>query len=192
MRPAAPLDKNLLLGMAVLTLVGFPLVGAALLKVFTELPISVMMRQSVNVPKQLALGVGIGAIMGYLAHLLTESKWVKPSASRYSAQIGKLNLNKVDMVLISICAGFGEELLFRGAVQLFFGIWPTAVLFVAIHGYLNPRDWRISIYGLLITVFIGLVGYMMEYWGIWACIAAHAMVDLVLFLNMDGPSASTS
>ena len=68
MRPAAPLDKNLLLGMAVLTLVGFPLVGAALLKVFTELPISVMMRQSVNVPKQLALGVGIGAVMGYLIH----------------------------------------------------------------------------------------------------------------------------
>ena len=192
MRPAAPLDKNLLLGMAVLTLVGFPLVGAAIVKIFTDLDISVMMRQTVSLPKQLGLGIGIGAVMGYLAHLLTETKWVRPSASKYSSQIGKLDLNKVDMVLISICAGFGEELLFRGAIQMFFGIWPTAVLFVAIHGYLNPRDWRISIYGLLITIFIGLIGYMMEYWGIWAAIAAHAMVDLVLFLNMGAKTSSTS
>jgi membrane protease YdiL (CAAX protease family) len=192
MRPAAPLDKNLLLGMAVLTLVGFPLVGAAIVKLFTDLDISVMMRQTVSLPKQLGLGIGIGAVMGYLAHILTETKWVRPSASKYSSQIGKLDLNKVDMVLISICAGFGEELLFRGAVQLFFGIWPTAVLFVAIHGYLNPKDWRISIYGLLITIFIGLIGYMMEYWGIWAAIAAHAMVDLVLFLNMGDYKSSTS
>ena len=192
MRPAAPLDKNLLLGMAVLTLVGFPLVGAAIVKVFTDLDISVMMRQTVSLPKQLGLGIGIGAVMGYLAHLLTETKWVSPSASKYSSQIGKLDLNKVDMVLISICAGFGEELLFRGAIQMFFGIWPTAVLFVAIHGYLNPKDWTISIYGLLITIFIGLIGYMMEYWGIWAAIAAHAMVDLVLFLNMGDSTSSTS
>ena len=184
MRPAGQVDKRFLMGMAVLTLVGFPLIGMAIVKIFSHFPIQIMMRQRVTVIQQFAIGIPIGVAMGMISHYISELRWIRPSTIKYANRLQNFELNKIDMVLISICAGFGEELLFRGAIQVFWGIWPTAIVFVAIHGYLNPKDMRISAYGLMMTVFIGIMGYMMEYWGIWSAIAAHAMIDMVLLFRM--------
>lgn len=184
MKPVAQVDKRFLMGMALLTLVGFPLLGMAIVKIFSQFPIQIMMRQRVSVVQQFALGLPIGTVMGVISYHVSEMRWIRPSTIKYARRLQNLNLNMIDKVLISICAGFGEELLFRGAIQSFLGIWPTAVLFVAIHGYLNPKDWRISAYGIMMIVFIGIMGYMMEYWGIWSVIVAHTMIDVVLLLRM--------
>ena len=60
------------------------------------------------------------------------------------------------------------------------GITITAVLFVAIHGYLDPRNWRISIYGLVLTAMMIALGWMAEHQGLLAPMAAHTMIDVVL------------
>jgi len=185
MRPAANLDKRFLMGMALVTLVGFPLLGMGIVKLFSDHPIQIMMRQRIGIPEQFLFGIGIGTVMGFISHYVSELPFIRPSTAKYGQRLQGLELNTIDKVLISICAGFGEELLFRGAIQVFYGIWPTAIIFVAIHGYLNPKDWRISSYGVLMCVFIGIMGYMMEYWGIWSAIAAHVMVDLVLLWRME-------
>jgi len=182
-------DKQVIMWMAMVTLIGFPMVGMALMIFFSEESISIMMRQRADIYTQAAWGIGVGTAMGVIAHMVSGSKLLEPSTRRYSRLLGALRLNTIDKVLISVCAGFGEELLFRGALQWFWGIWPTAVIFVLIHGYLDPRDWRISIYGLLMTIFIGILGYMMESLGIWSAILAHTMIDVVLLVRMkdDGP-----
>ena len=58
----------------------------------------------------------------------------------------------------------GEELFFRGALNTG---WASAhpVLFVAIHGYLDPRDRGLLLYGGLLTVFMLGFGWMAEVWG---------------------------
>jgi membrane protease YdiL (CAAX protease family) len=182
-------DKRVILSLALLTLVGFPMLGMVLVNIFSNEPIQIMIRQVAPVWQQLAIGSGVGAVMGFIAHWLTGLPLLRPSTQKYSRMLGALKLNTTDKVLISICAGFGEELLFRGAIQYFWGIWITAVFFVAIHGYLSIKDWRISIYGLVMTIFIAIMGYMNEWYGIWAAVSAHAMVDLVLLLKMkdEGP-----
>ncbi|MBK7566807.1 MAG: CPBP family intramembrane metalloprotease [Bacteroidetes bacterium] len=43
------------------------------------------------------------------------------------------------MLFLSFCAGVGEELLFRGAIQPWLGIWLTALLFI-FYTDLNPKD----------------------------------------------------
>jgi hypothetical protein len=54
------------------------------------------------------------------------------------------------------------------------------VLFVAIHGYLNPKNWKLSIYGAYMCLVIGGIGYLCDYLGITAAIAAHFAIDVVL------------
>ncbi|MFM7387280.1 MAG: type II CAAX prenyl endopeptidase Rce1 family protein, partial [Bacteroidota bacterium] len=80
--------------------------------------------------------------------------------------------------------GLGEELFFRAALQPYLGIWITSVLFVAIHGYLNPWNWRMSLYGLMILPFIFLLSFGYEHFGLWFAVAAHFAYNAVLFTAM--------
>ncbi len=88
------------------------------------------------------------------------------------------------MLYISVCAGVGEEILFRAAVQPLLGLVWTSLLFVALHGYLNPFDRRLFVYGLLMTAFILIVGIFFIQFGIWPCIAAHIAIDYVLLRRL--------
>jgi membrane protease YdiL (CAAX protease family) len=103
---------------------------------------------------------------------------------QYVRLIQQFDLNTSDVIFISCCAGVGEEVLFRGAIQPFMGIIITAILFVAIHGYLNPRNWRISIYGVFMTAGIVLLGYLAETMGLLVAIVAHTIIDIYLLNRM--------
>jgi membrane protease YdiL (CAAX protease family) len=92
-----------------------------------------------------------------------------------------MNLNLFDILFLSLCAGFGEELLFRAGLQLWVQPLIGSVFFVAIHGYLNPKDWDTSKFGLLVLVFIIGVSYGFEWYGLWFSMVAHASYDFVLF-----------
>lgn len=129
---------------------------------------------------QLPAGLGVGTAMGFVALWLVRRNFMAPVLQRYSALIGPLMTRRSDRLFVSFCAGVGEELFFRGALQHWLGIPVTAVLFVAIHGYLDPRNWRISIYGAVMTVLIMALGWMAQHWGLLAPMAAHAMIDVVL------------
>ncbi len=129
---------------------------------------------------QLATGTVVGTAMGLLALWLVHRRWMAPVIGRYSDMIGPWMQLRSQRILVSICAGVGEELFFRGAVQHWLGITITAVLFVAIHGYLDPRNWRISIYGVVLTAMMIALGWMAEHQGLLAPMAAHTMIDVVL------------
>jgi hypothetical protein len=94
-----------------------------------------------------------------------------------------MEMNFAIIVGVSLCAGIGEEIFFRGVVQPlpYCGVWVTAIFFVAIHGYLNPMDWRISIYGVYMTILIAGLGYLTDYMGLTTAMVAHTMIDVVLF-----------
>jgi membrane protease YdiL (CAAX protease family) len=97
-------------------------------------------------------------------------------------------LNTFYVIFLSVCAGVGEEIFFRGALQpllIFFtnmhiGIWVTAIFFVAIHGYFSIKNKRVNIFAALLTLFIGLLGWASNEYTLWLAIAAHFSYDLVL------------
>lgn len=86
--------------------------------------------------------------------------------------------------LVSVCAGVGEELFFRGAIQHWLGTLLTAVVFVALHGYLDPRDGRILRYGLYMTGAMAIIGWWAERHGLIAPIIAHTLIDVVLIARL--------
>ncbi len=171
--------------MALITLIVFPLVGIVALYFFNDHNFQIVFRSYIPIWEQLVIGLMVGIIAGLLAWYISESKWVSPKSSKYLGLIGQLNLSHLDIIIISLCAGIGEELLFRGAIQPFLGIWTTAFFFVIIHGYIDPRDWRISIYGLSMTLLIAFLGFMTDEYGIWSAAIAHAMIDFVLLELMN-------
>jgi hypothetical protein len=112
-------------------------------------------------------------------------KWMKASEEATAKQIGfMLKRNTVqdlflNLVLVAVFAGVGEELLFRGVLQRLFiklfknpwaGILVAAFIFSAIH---------IQFYGFIPRFILGiLLGLLYWYSGsLWPAIIAHFVYD---------------
>ena len=133
---------------------------------------------------QIVTGILVGLLSGFAAWGIIRQKFMGQVRQKYAAIILPFELKLHEIVLISVCAGVGEELLFRGAIQPWLGVWVTSLLFVAIHGYLNPFNWRVSIYGLFMTLVIALLGYFTMIAGIVCAMVAHAVIDVVLIIKL--------
>lgn len=83
------------------------------------------------------------------------------------------------IALISFIVSICEELLFRGAIQHAIGPYWTSIAFAAIHvRYL--RHWIPT--GLVFSISYGLGWIYLETDTLWAPIAAHFLIDLVMGL----------
>lgn len=129
---------------------------------------------------QVALGLLSGLAIAMIAWELLCISYLARIKAFFKEIIGGLKLNTAQVLLVSICAGAGEELLFRGAVQPFAGLIVTSVVFVALHGYLNPFHRRMIVYGSFMTLSIIYIGYLTETVGILSSVIAHTVVDIYL------------
>ncbi len=127
------------------------------------------------------IGVEFGFVVGFILIVLTNIGSESASISSQITIIQSLQLSVLELLFLSICAGFGEEILFRLFVQEWLHPLLAAVFFVAIHGYINPKDWSTTKYGLMVLLFIIAISYALKPLGIWFCITAHISYDFVLF-----------
>jgi len=82
-------------------------------------------------------------------------------------------LSPVQMVLIAAAAGFGEEILFRGALQPHLGIFITSLLF----GLLHPFTLT---YAILVVLMGAYLGWLAEHGqGLLAPIVTHAVYNFI-------------
>jgi len=176
--------RKRLLWAAVGTLIIFPLIGWGVLSIFNDNSLSIILRSPVSVWIQIPTGIGLGFALGYGAQYVVSQPFLGGIEKKYSRIIAGLNLKHWHIIFISLCAGFGEELLFRGAIQPLIGLWITAIIFVAIHGYLDPRDWKMTVYGIYMTLAIAALGYFTDYIGIIGASLAHAGIDYMLFRHL--------
>jgi membrane protease YdiL (CAAX protease family) len=171
--------------LGLITLLVFPIPAFWALWYFKEInPWEVLDFNNLINPKTL-LGLSWGMIYAVFSMSIFQLKIFGNELDRQEKLIQSMNLNLVDKIFLSFCAGFGEEILFRVGVQHWLGIWITSILFIAIHGYLNPKKWRLSLYGILLLPFILSLGSWLSPMGIWFCIAAHFSYDLMLFISID-------
>jgi len=179
-----------ILHLATLTLIGFPLIGWVILWLLDGPPFSRLFAITSPLILQIVVGLAIGFVSGGLAWLIIRSAYMEPVRHKYGNLIREFNLSPMQIVYISLCAGIGEEILFRGVIQPYLGIWITAILFVAIHGYLNPFDTRLFVYGVYMTLVIALIGYFSDQLGLYSAMAAHTAIDIVLLYQMSRMSFS--
>lgn len=170
--------------MGLITLLIFPIPTFLGLWYFESIYLSeIFQLENLNYLK-LGIGIEIGILYAFIALLFMNAPVFDKLPTRVETIVKNMNLSILDCVFLSICASVGEELLFRSGVQFYLGPFITSVIFVAIHGYLNPFNWRMSIYGLIVLPFILIISYGFEEFGLWFAIGAHFSYDLVLFLSM--------
>ena len=166
------------------TIIGFPLAAFVINYFFSSESFWDIFISKQGILKELIIGMCLGILSGLFAWRIIKLKILQPVREKYQNVIGSLRMNIGTIVMVSICAGVGEEILFRGILQSYFGIWVTALGFVAIHGYLNPFDWRISIYGAYMTAAIIAIGYLNQLYGLTSAMLAHTIIDIILFVKL--------
>ena len=132
----------------------------------------------------LFFGLELGVVYGFISYLFVKSPFFEKLPNRIDDLVKAMNLKVRHGLFLSFCAAVGEELLFRAGLQSFLGPFLCSIVFVALHGYLNPFNLRFSVYGLIVLPFILLISYGMEPFGLLFCIAAHFSYDAILFTFM--------
>ena len=121
-----------------------------------------------------------GIIFGLLMIWLTELPYFEEALSKYKNLLSGFKITRFHVIFLSICAGVGEEIFFRAAMQPLFGIVITAIIFVAIHGYYSYKNMKVNIFAGFLTLFIVFLGWGAEEFSLWHAIAGHFSYDLVL------------
>lgn len=178
------MSKKIIYLLGIVTLLGFPILGMLILWFFSSInPIQVLDLCSIFKPS-IFLGLFIGVVFAKISLILFNTSFFKEELSGQMKMILDLKLNFWDKIFLSFCAGFGEEILFRSSIQHYLGIWLTTFIFIAIHGYLNPKNWKISLYGLYLFPVILIMGAGFSTLGLWFSIAMHFSYDLILFMSI--------
>jgi len=180
------MPKVLVMRMALATLIGMPLIAILVDRYSDQVDLAGALIGYKPWYIQIGVGIVLGVLTGFGARWHIRRPYMRKVNVKYSSLLGLFQLTASEVWFVSFCAGVGEELLFRGAVQPFLGIFLTSVVFVGIHGYLHPFDWRLTTYGLLMTLFISLLGFAAAEVGLGAAIIAHVLIDVILLHNLQG------
>lgn len=133
---------------------------------------------------QILIGIAGGGCMMLLAFFMSKWEYLNEVQSKFTIQLGGYQLTLQEIVFLSFCAGFGEEILFRGMLQPWLGIFFTAFLFIALHGYLSVKSSAHLVFGLALwSMGIGL-GILGAYSGLISAAIAHMIYDIYAFLNI--------
>ncbi len=78
----------------------------------------------------------------------------------------------IDLCFISVCAGLGEELFFRGVIQAKSGIVASSIIFGLLH-FITPA------YCLIATIMGFYIGYLFQYYdSLLVAVQLHFIYDL--------------
>ena len=132
--------------------------------------------------ESLLLGLFTAGAMGFanVRMLSCAATWpvIKSLRRRYDTLLVPMfsETSYRDIVLISVAAGVGEELLFRGVVQPAIGLVPASVIFGAAH-FGGRGMLMFSIWAGLIGLIFGWLAITSD--GLLAPIVAHAGYDAI-------------
>lgn len=168
-----------------ITLFGLGGLGVALMYFFHDLTLyDIFLNGRHSILLQLILGSAYALLSMIILLSLLKRKLLDSTRYFFSDLLKKFRLNYAEIIFLSFCAGVGEELLFRGAIQPWLGIWLTAFIFILLHGYLNPRDKPLFIYGMVLFIISAGFGYLMNYSGLFAAAIAHFWIDVGLMVYL--------
>ena len=96
--------------------------------------------------------------------------------------VSRLDLEALNPLWISLSAGIGEELLFRGALQPILGIWWASFIFTLAHfrsGQFHSMNWQKLVYATSVFIAGLFLGYVFIEIGLIGAMVTHAIVNVV-------------
>lgn len=124
------------------------------------------------------LGIAAGVFVVVLSRVAVRRfDWARALHNDFRGLLGPLTSREI--LVLALASSVGEELLFRGALLPWLGIWPQALLFALLH--IGPRrgflPWTLSAFALGVAF-----GYMFQWTGdLGGPIVAHFTIN---YLNL--------
>jgi membrane protease YdiL (CAAX protease family) len=132
-------------------------------------------------PIQLVLGLLVGVVLGSAAVAwFLRSPILADGRAKAREVLASAPLSRGDVVLISVSAGFGEELLFRGALQPWIGFVLSSIVFTLAHYWVPLTGIARVLYAAFVLAVSLVLGFLCLRSGLVAAMTAHASVDLVI------------
>ncbi len=146
-----------------------------------------------------AIVAGIAAALPMLIFLAVTLRWpIGPMArirTFFDRELAPLlkECRWSDYLLISVAAGVGEEMLFRGLIQgglsLFFGPWAGASAAAVLFGLMHPVSMTYVVVATLLGAYLGVVWLVTG--NLLSVMVAHGIYDfLALLILMSYPSST--
>ncbi len=134
---------------------------------------------------QLAVGAGLGLVVATILTIVgLKVAFFKPLRELTREILTLFEPDWANTVFIALCAGFSEELLFRGAFQPWVGIWWAAAFFTVAHALRPHFTWGVVLFLSLVYI-LGLgLGIVFEQFGLVAAMTAHAVYDFAVLTAM--------
>lgn len=174
-------DKKRLNYFSWLTLFGMSAIGFMLITYLQRADVQTICMGRKSLFLQITAGLFFGSLSSLLAVVLLNGKYFKSVRHFFEHLMQDINPSVTNIVFYSLCASIGEEILFRAGVQPLIGIWPAAFLFVLLHGYINPANLHLTVYGFFLVVICTGFGYLFKFFGLTASILAHFIYDVSMF-----------
>ena len=176
-------DKKRLYYLSWLTLFGMSAIGILLIHYLQKKSVHDALLGGKDYYQQVISGLFFGGISSLLSLLLVKSRQLKSVRSFFENLMHEINPSFINILFYSFCASVGEEVLFRAGIQPlpWVGIWPAAVVFVFLHGYLNPYNISLTVYGVFLIVICSGFGYLFKFFGLTSSITAHFVYDVSMF-----------
>lgn len=135
-----------------------------------------------SIINQIGIGILAGAAAAGVIIFFSKNPPMGPILEDFAVfkVLKNSSFSTIDRIQLSLFAGIGEEILFRGAIQPLIGIWLTSIIFVAIHGYFKFKSAGHILFGLLLFSLSMLLGFIYEYVGLISAMAAHAVYDIIM------------
>ena len=175
-------DKKRLFYLSWLTLAGMSAIGIVLINYLQHRDVSDVLTGGKIYYLQVIAGLFFGSLTALLAVALINGKRFKSVRKFLQDLLHEINPTIINILLYSFCASVGEEILFRAGIQPLIGIWPAAILFVLLHGYINPMNLSRTIYGAMTIIICAGFGYLFKFFGLASAITAHFVYDVSMFL----------
>ncbi len=131
---------------------------------------------------QMGIGVVSGAILATVIFFIMS----RPPVSEVLPDfyiirvLSNTRFSLFDHTQLSLFAGMGEELLFRGALQPLLGNVFTSLIFVGIHGYFKFKSPGHIVFGSMMFGLSIVLGLLFAHAGLIAAMTAHAVYDLIM------------
>jgi len=122
------------------------------------------------------LGVALGLLIVWLTRLVTRRyDWARTLHRDFRELLGPLTWREI--IILAAASSIGEELLFRGTLVPWVGVWPQAFAFALLH--VGPGRRFLPWTGSALVLGVGL-GYVAVWTGnLGAPIAAHFTINLL-------------
>lgn len=135
---------------------------------------------------QIGIGAGAGIAASLIIYICIQIKPVAEVLSDFMIfeALSKAKFSFFDRMQLSVFAGAGEEILFRGAIQPLLGNTLTSIIFIGIHGYFKFKSAAHIFYGLMMFGLSFMLGLLSEHIGIVAAMTAHALYDLIMLIAL--------